>query len=135
MEFVDGIKVSEIDSLENSGIDPKTVTVRGADICLKQIFDDGFFHADPHPGNIYVLPNNVICLLDFGMVGSVDRQTRENFVELVDSVVHRHESRATQVLLKLTIWDTEPDIRSLERDVSDFFRSASVQAAQRHPGG
>ena len=50
----------------------------------------------------------------------MDRQTRENFVELVDSVVHRHESRATQVLLKLTIWDTEPDIRSLERDVSDF---------------
>jgi ubiquinone biosynthesis protein len=120
MEFIDGIKVSQVESLEASGIDPKIVTIRGADICLKQIFNDGFFHADPHPGNIFVLPGNVICLLDFGMVGSVDRQTRENFVELVDSVVHRHESRATQVLLKLTLWDYEPDMRALERDVADF---------------
>ena len=120
MEFIDGIKVSEIDTLDDSGIDRKIVTDRGADICLKQIFNDGFFHADPHPGNIYILPNNIICLLDFGMVGSVDRQTRENFVELVDSVVHRHESRTVQVLLKLTIWDQEPDIRALERDVADF---------------
>jgi len=120
MEFIDGIKVSEIDSLDNNGIDRNEVTFRGANICLKQIFNDGFFHADPHPGNIFVLPNNVVCLLDFGMVGSVDRQTRENFVELVDSVVHGQEYRATQVLLKLTIWDDEPILRDLERDVSDF---------------
>ncbi len=120
MEFVEGIKVSETKTLEANGLDRKMITRRGADICLKQIFDDGFFHADPHPGNIFILPNNVICLLDFGMVGSVDRQTREDFVELVDSVVHRHESRATQVLLKLTSWEIEPDIRLLEKDVADF---------------
>jgi ubiquinone biosynthesis protein len=62
----------------------------------------------------------VICLLDFGMTGSVDRQTRENFVDFIDSVVHRHETKAAQVLLKLTSWDDEPDIRQLERDVADF---------------
>ena len=120
MELVDGIKVSEIDRLEAAGLDRKLITSRGADFLLKQVFIHGFFHADPHPGNIFVLPDNVICLLDFGMIGSVDRQTREDFVDLVDSVVHRHESRATQVILKLTYWDEEPDIRILEKDVADF---------------
>ncbi len=120
MELVGGIKVSDIDGLDEAGLDRKLITQRGADFCLKQIFSHGFFHADPHPGNIFVLPDNVICLLDFGMTGSVDRQTREDFVELVDSVVHQHESRATQVILKLTDWDDEPDIRELEKDVSDF---------------
>lgn len=120
MELVDGIKVSEIERLEEAGLDRKIITARGADFYLKQIFNYGFFHADPHPGNIFILPDNVICLLDFGMTGSVDRKTREDFVDLIDSVVHRHESRATQVLLKLTSWDDEPDIRMLEKDVADF---------------
>lgn len=120
MEFIDGIKVSQTAALEESGLDRKEITRRGTDICLKQIFEHGFFHADPHPGNIFILPENVICLLDFGMVGSVDRQTREDFVELVDSVVHRHEARTAQVLLKITDSDIEPDMRVLEKDVADF---------------
>jgi ubiquinone biosynthesis protein len=120
MELVDGIKISEIDRLDEAGLDRKTITVRGANFYLKQVFDFGFFHADPHPGNIFILPDNVICLLDFGMTGSVDRQTRENFVDLIDNVAHRHEAKTTQVLLKLTSWDDEPDIRQLERDVTDF---------------
>jgi len=119
-EFVEGIKVSQIDRLEEAGLDRKVITARGADIVLSQIFDLGFFHADPHPGNIFVLPDNVICLLDFGMTGTVDRQTREDFVDLVDSVVHQDESRVTQVLLKLTYRDEEPDIRQLEKYVAEF---------------
>ncbi len=119
-ELVEGIKVSEIDRLEKAGLDRKLITVRGADVVLKQIIKHGFFHADPHPGNIFVLPDNVICLLDFGMTGSVDRRTREDFVDLAESVVNRNESRATQVLLKLTYWDEDPDIRLLEKDVADF---------------
>ncbi len=120
MEIVDGIKVSEIDRLEKAGLDRKIITDRGAEFVLKQIFDYGFFHADPHPGNIFVLPDNVICLLDFGMVGSIDQQTREDFADLLDSIVRQNQSKATQVLLKLTSWDDEPDIRLLERDVADF---------------
>ena len=119
-EFVEGIKVSEIDRLEKAGLDRKLITLRGANVVLKQIIKHGFFHADPHPGNIFVLPDNVICLLDFGMTGSVDRRTREDFIDLAESVVNRNESRATQVLLKLTDWDEDPDIRLLEKDVADF---------------
>lgn len=120
MEFMEGIKISDIDRIDKAGYDREIITVRGADFFLKQVFEHGFFHADPHPGNIFVLPDNVICLLDFGMTDSVDRQTREEFVDLIDSVVHQHESRAAQALLRLTNWDHEPDIRLLEKDVADF---------------
>ncbi len=119
-EFVEGIKISDIEKLEAAGLDRKIITARGADLVLKQIFVYGFFHADPHPGNIFVLPDNVICLLDFGMTGIVDRQTREDFVDLLDSIVHQNEIRASQALLKLTDWEYEPDRRRFEREVADF---------------
>ena len=119
-EFVDGVKVSMLDALDENGYDRKLITRRGADILLTQIFQHGFFHADPHPGNLFVLANNVICLLDFGMMGTVDRATREAFVELVDAVVRRDEARTTRVLLKLTLWEEEPDLRLLSKDVADF---------------
>ena len=120
MEFVDGIKISEISGLDDAGYDRKIIAARGVDLYLKQVFDNGFFHADPHPGNIFVLPNNVICLLDFGMMGTVDRQTREDFVDLIDSVVHKDTLSLTRSLLELTDYDEDPDIRLLERDLSDF---------------
>jgi ubiquinone biosynthesis protein len=119
-EYVEGIKISNIGELDAAGYDRRLLCSRGADIVLKQVFHNGFFHADPHPGNIFALPGNVICLLDFGMVGVVDRQTREMFVELVDSVVRRNESRAAQVLLQLTSWEQQPDLRQMERELSDF---------------
>jgi ubiquinone biosynthesis protein len=119
-EYVKGIKISDTDRLDTEGFDRKLITTRGAYVCLSQIFDHGFFHADPHPGNIFVLPGNVICLLDFGMVGTIDRGTREDFVELVDSVVRRDEARSGKYLLKLTLWDEKPDIRLLEKDVAEF---------------
>ncbi len=120
MEYIDGIKVSELERIDEAGLDRKLITARGADIYLKQIFDHGFFHADPHPGNIFILPGNVICLLDFGMTGFVDRQTREDFVELIESIITQSEARAAQIILKITTWDELPDPRLLERDVADF---------------
>jgi ubiquinone biosynthesis protein len=119
-EFIEGIKISDVEKLEAAGLDRGILTARGANLVLKQIFIQGFFHADPHPGNIFVLSDNVICLLDFGMTGIVDRQTREDFVDLLDSIVHQNEVRASQALLKLTDWEYEPDRRQLEREVADF---------------
>jgi ubiquinone biosynthesis protein len=119
-EFIEGIKISDIDRIESAGLDRKVITARGADLVLRQVFEHGFFHADPHPGNIFALPNNVICLIDFGMVGTVDRQTRDNFVDLLDGIVHRNEVQVSEVLLKLTYWDEEPDRRLLEREVAEF---------------
>ncbi|MBW1995444.1 MAG: AarF/ABC1/UbiB kinase family protein [Deltaproteobacteria bacterium] len=119
-EFIDGIKVSELEKLEAADLDRKAITANGVDLLFKQVFDHGFFHEDPHPGNIFVLPDNVICLLDFGNAGSVDRATREDFVDLLDSIVNRNERRAVQILLRLTSYEEEPDLRKLEKDVADF---------------
>lgn len=120
VEYIDGIKVSDVESLSRADYDCPLITNRGADVVLSQIFTFGFFHADPHPGNIFVLPGNVICLLDFGMMGAVDRATREMFVALIDSVLNRDEPRATRVLLRFTEWDEEPNAAQLEKDVADF---------------
>lgn len=120
IEFVDGIKVSDTEQLLREGYDRGLITSRGADILFKQIFSFGFFHADPHPGNIFVLPGNVICLIDFGMMGALDRSTREYFVALVQSILSRDEPRTAEILLKLTEWDEEPRMAVLEKDVADF---------------
>lgn len=119
-EYVDGIKISKCDALEAAGLDREVITRRGADVMLKQIFAFGFFHGDPHPGNIFVLPGNIICLVDFGMMGAVNRQTREDFVDLVDAVVHRNEARTAQSLLKIAFWDEKPDMRRFEKEVAEF---------------
>jgi ubiquinone biosynthesis protein len=119
-EFIEGIKISELDKIEAAGLDRKLIVARVAEIILSQIFDHGFFHADPHPGNVFVLQNNVICLLDFGMAEVVDRHTRGDFVDLMYSIVRQDEARAAEALLKLTYWEQEPDRRAFEREVADF---------------
>ncbi len=119
-ELIEGIKVSKIEKIVAAGLDQKVIADRIVALVLKQAFEHGFFHADPHPGNIFVLADNVICLVDYGMMGLVDRATREAFVDLIDSLVHQQEVRTTQMLLHLTNWDEQPDIRALEREVADF---------------
>ena len=123
MEFVGGTKISNTAELDASGLDKQAITRKGADFYLSQIFEHGFFHADPHPGNIYILPGEVICLFDFGMMGMVDLHTREDFVDLVDNVVHKRAAKTVRVLLKLTDWDHEPDMRQLEKDATEFMES------------
>lgn len=120
MEKIVGIKVSKTDLLEKEGFNKKTIAARGADLIMKQIFVHGFFHADPHPGNIFILPDHVICYVDFGMMGRIGRQTREDFADLIMSVVRQDESGAVNGLLKITNWDEEPERGLLERDVAEF---------------
>jgi ubiquinone biosynthesis protein len=120
MAFVEGIKVSQLDRLDAAGMDRQLIVIHGADLILKQVLIHGFFHADPHPGNFFILPGHVICLLDFGMVGVVDRETREEFVDLIDSIAQKKEARVVRALVKLAVWEQEPEMRLLERDMADF---------------
>jgi len=120
MEYVSGIKASEIEKLEEEGLDRSKIAKLGLDLFMKQVFVHGFFHADPHPGNIFVLPGNVICFLDLGMVGRIGRKNREGFADLVMNIARRDGARVTEALLMLAISDEEPDRRSLERDVTEL---------------
>jgi len=77
MEFIDGVKASDLVRLRKEGYDLRELASRGADSTLKQICVCGFYHADPHPGNIFILRDNVICFIDFGMMDeSVSRSAR-----------------------------------------------------------
>ncbi len=120
MEYVEGIKPSQLDRLEKAGLDRQEVARRGADLIMKQVFVHGFFHADPHPGNIFILSENVICYLDYGMMGRLDRRSRENFANLILAIVRRDARKTAAALQKLTRWDKQPDEAALEREVAEL---------------
>jgi len=120
MEYVQGTKSSSIEKLRAEGYDLRLIADRGADLLMKQVFVHGFFHGDPHPGNLLILPDNVICFLDLGNMGRLDREGRENIVDLVMGIAKRDASDLSGALLRMTSWEEEPDRRSLEKDASEF---------------
>jgi ubiquinone biosynthesis protein len=128
MERVHGVKASEIDQLEEDGLDGRKVASRGFDQIMRQIFVYGFFHGDPHPGNILVLPDNVICYLDFGMMGRVSRQDRECFVDLLAAIARRDEVKAAAALLRIATPQGALDYRVLERELGEIMDDYSPRA-------
>lgn len=99
-EWVDGLSVAQPAALQAAGLDRKLIAHLGAQIVLKMLFEDGFFHADPHPGNLFVLSDNRIALIDYGMVGRLSDARREQFMILLDGLVERDAERATDVFLE-----------------------------------
>ncbi len=120
MEYVNGIKVSHLEVLRQQGADLRLLAERGANLMMEQIFVHGFFHADPHPGNVTILPDNVVCFLDFGMMGRLGRKDCEDFSDLVFYIVARQERRVTESVLKLTIQYDEVDRDALSRDLAEL---------------
>lgn len=120
MEYLQGVKPSDLEKLKKEGLDPVIIARRGFDLIMKQIFVYGFFHADPHPGNIFILPDNIIAYIDFGMMGRINMESRENFADLILSIVQRDEKKAADAILKLTVCDEMSDHTSIEADVSEF---------------
>jgi len=120
MEYINGIKADDLNAIKSAGLDRKLLTQRGADFIMKQVFEYGFFHADPHPGNIFVLENNCICPVDFGMAGFVDQTTREIFVDLIHSIATNNFKLTAKLLCELGEYDIQPDLKQLEKDISLF---------------
>jgi ubiquinone biosynthesis protein len=121
MEYIDGIKASDLNRLKQEGYDLKGIADRGANLIMKQIFVHGFYHADPHPGNIFILPNAIICFLDFGMMGRISQQEREDFTDLVRMILSKDERKTVDALLKVSSFTEDPDRAELERDMGEFF--------------
>jgi ubiquinone biosynthesis protein len=93
---------------------------RGADLYLEMIFVNGMYHADPHPGNILVLPSNVIGLLDFGMVGRLDEKLRESIEEMLLAISNRDAEYLTSIIIRLGAVPPDLDYAALSLDVADF---------------
>jgi len=116
MEFIDGIKVSNLTAIDAAGLDRRLLATRGTEAVLKMIFADGFFHADPHPGNIFVLPGNVICLIDYGMMGSIDDERVDELLVFLVGLLTGDMDRVVQLFYRLELIDDRVDVRALKAE-------------------
>jgi ubiquinone biosynthesis protein len=98
-ERIDGIAGDDLAAIERAGLDPKLLARRGADSVLKMILEDGFFHADPHPGNVIYLTGNRIAMIDFGMAGRLSPARRHQIVDLLAGIARHDEQPMLEVLL------------------------------------
>lgn len=113
MEYIDGIKPSAPAVLQERGLDPKLVARRGADFVLRQIFELGFFHADPHPGNFFLLPGNVLAPIDFGQVSRLSSLDRKLFNEILLAVVQNEPGRVVRTLDRQDMIQEKTDLGRL----------------------
>lgn len=120
MEWIQGIKVAEVERLRVEGYDLDAIARRGAELFLEMIFRDGFYHADPHPGNILVLPGDVIGMLDCGMVGRIDDRTREEIEELLLAIATGDSANLASILMRLGSVPPEVDQVAFTADVGEF---------------
>lgn len=119
-EYIDGIKISEIDKLQATGCDLKFIAQIGGQFILKQIFEDGFFHADPHPGNIFVKDKDVIVPVDFGMMGRLDEALMEEVSDLFIGGIQKDADLIIRVLINIGSLEDDSDVRPLRADISEF---------------
>nr|WP_306464926.1 AarF/ABC1/UbiB kinase family protein [Chromobacterium sp. ASV5] len=117
--FVDGVPASRLDQLAASGLSPSLLAQRGADAVLKMILLNGFFHADPHPGNVFFLPSHRIAFIDFGMVGRISHARRDEIVDLLSAVAEHNEHGIIDVLVEWT-GSAPVDMQKFADEVSEF---------------
>jgi len=98
MNLSEGIHGRDIESIEKTGLDKKILADRGTKAVMKMIMEDGFFHADPHPGNVFYLPGNRLAFIDFGMVGRLTEERREQVVSLLYGMVNHAPAKVAEIL-------------------------------------
>ncbi|MDP3028699.1 MAG: AarF/UbiB family protein [Deltaproteobacteria bacterium] len=120
MEYIHGIKISDLEQLQAAGLDRKTIAINGANLILKEVFECRFFHADPHPGNLFVLENNVIAPVDFGMIGMLDEETAHQMATILMAVVDKDVDSLVDALLAIGLTPEPIDRINFRLELSDF---------------
>jgi ubiquinone biosynthesis protein len=120
LERIRGVKVSDLDSLEANGVDRRALAERGAEVILKMIFEDGFFHADLHPGNFFIEHDGRFGLIDFGMVGSVDERLHERLTGLLLALAGADYNQMVDALLEMGVAAPRIDRDRLRRDLENL---------------
>lgn len=118
LEFIKGCKITDTEQIRKWGYSPTQIAETGMNIYLTQIFEFGYFHADPHPGNVLVREDGVICLIDFGMVGKLTRRDKYAFSGIFIGMVQQNAQAMAINLRKLAIDDQVEDMRELEQDLN-----------------
>ncbi len=136
LEYLPGIKISQYEALEAAGLDRKVLARQGAEAYLHQLLDNGFFHADPHPGNIAVSANGALIFYDFGMMGRIKSNIREGLMDTMFGIAAKNGDRVVQSLVNLgaiaPVEDMGPVRRSVQYMLDHFmdkpFENQSVSA-------
>ncbi len=136
LEYVPGIKISQYAALEAAGLDRQVLANLGAKAYLHQLLNNGFFHADPHPGNIAVSPEGALIFYDFGMMGQIKSNVREGLMETLFGIAQKDANRVVNSLINLGALapteDMGPVRRSVQYMLDNFmdkpFESQSVAA-------
>ncbi len=128
IEFISGCKINDIPTLKSWGLRPKDIARKGLNIYLKQIFEVGIFHADPHPGNILVKPNGKIALIDFGMVGKLMQSQKYAFAGVFISLAKKDAKSMATNLRRLALDHEIDDMRTFEYDLNDLIQDYAVLA-------
>lgn len=120
MEYVEGIKVSDVERYAEINCDPQTVAEVGLRAIFRQIFEFGFFHGDPHPGNILVLPNNTLCFIDFGMTGSILRSDLYSFSDILLGIKYGNSQKVLNGIKHLMMGKNLTNERKLLIEIDDL---------------
>jgi ubiquinone biosynthesis protein len=120
MGYIHGIKISDLEQLQAAGLDRKTIAINGANLILKEVFECRFFHADPHPGNLFVLENNVIAPVDFGMIGMLDEETAHQLATILMALVDKDVDSLVDALLAIGLTPEPIDRINFRLELSDF---------------
>jgi ubiquinone biosynthesis protein len=120
MEALEGIPLSQRAALTQEGIDPQTVLRRGLRAYFKMVFTDGLFHGDLHAGNLFVLPDNKIGLVDFGVVGRLNRKTQGAIANMLVALVEEDYDRLAYLYLDIAPYSDSVDVDLFARDLRDL---------------
>ncbi len=128
MEWLDGLKLEDRQQLVAAGFDMDEIARRGANLYFEMIFTLGCYHADPHPGNLTLLPGNVIGLLDFGMVGRVQERLREDIEQILLAIIQNDVPLLTTLIKRVGSVPPDLDEAGLAADVADFVSAYATQS-------
>ncbi|RZB66778.1 Protein ACTIVITY OF BC1 COMPLEX KINASE 7, chloroplastic isoform A [Glycine soja] len=128
MEYVPGIKIDQVDTLTSRGYDRLRISSRATEAYLIQILKTGFFHADPHPGNLAIDVDEAIIYYDFGMMGQIKSFTRERLLELFYAIYEKDSKKVMQRLIDLGALQPTGDLSSVRRSVQFFLDHLLSQA-------
>ncbi len=127
IELIKGCKITDVKQLRTWGLDPKKIAETGMNVYLRQIFEFGYFHADPHPGNVLVRKDGTICLIDFGMVGKLMRKDKYAFAGIFVAMANGDSKQMALNLRQLALDDEIQDQRQFEYDVASIIDDFSNQ--------
>jgi ubiquinone biosynthesis protein len=130
LEYIDGIKVTDIPRLEAEGFDTKSVALIGFDLYMQQVLKHGFFHADPHPGNIFVTFDGKISFIDFGTMGVLTPLDKELLEDFVQYLIQKDAEKLINTLKKIAIDYSINNEKKLQQDVYGIFELIDMSSLQ-----